>query len=440
MTYFRLSAALGGFLLLVTLTSCSDPSGVGLGAGEDPLEGGDPTVETVLPDTIYTEASAPRTGLSGAQQTWRFLAGAVSAGGANSSYGRVQADGYFDVQAPDNIPTSIALTLGGPNPSDSLNATLRLQTNYVHGDTSEEVTFRLHNLREEAEMNGARADTTFEVENTAIGSYPGRSPTDSVITLSLPDSWVESNAGLLRDTSRLGPDFHGFRLSAPDAEAAVGFEHATARLRLSRSDSDERVDYLVEKSFSNVRRQTPSSPPADRLLLQDGVGDQLVIEWDQDRLDSLRGSPLNRAAIIIPTDPDTASLGESFVRPNPTYRVTATRENGAPACGQLQTFEVTSDGDVCGLPLPTGTTTGTDIRVDERSSFNIFERLLVDTEGSFPPTLSRYRTQVVDRPGPPQNASETVQVGLPSTLTTLVPTPGPDTSMAPRLEFTVTPL
>jgi hypothetical protein len=287
-------------------------------------------------------------------------------------------------------------------------------------------------------MNGATADSSFDV-GAEVATYT-RSPTDSLITLSLPDSWVQNNADLLADTSRVGPDFHGFRLSSPNAEAAVGFEHATARLRLSRTDSDESVDYLVEKSFSNVRRSTPSSPPANRLLLQDGVGDQLVIEWDRAQLDSLRGSPLNRASIIIPTDPDTASLEDSFVRPSPDYRVTATRENGAPSCGQLQTFEVTSDGTVCGLPLPTGTTTGTDIRVDERSSFTIFERLLVDTGGSLPPTLSEYRAQVVDRPGTPQSSSETVQIGLPSTLTTLVPTPGPDTSMAPRLELTVTPL
>ena len=433
MTYFRLSAALGGFLLLVTLVSCSDPSGVGLGVGEDPLEGGDPTVETVLPDTIYTEASAPQTGLNGVQQTWRFLAGAVSVGGANNSYGRVQADGYFDVQAPENIPTPIALS-----DPDSLDATLRLQTNYVHGDTSSEVTFRLHDLAQEAEMNGAPADSSFDI-GAEVATYT-RSPTDSLITLSLPDSWVRDNADVLRDTSRVGPDFHGFRLSSPNAEAAVGFEHATARLRLSRTDSDESVDYLVEKSFSNVRRTTPSSPPANRLLLQDGVGDQLVIEWDRNRLDSLRGVPLNRASLIIPTDPDTASLGESFVRPTPDYRVTAAREDGAPSCAQFQTFEVTSDGDICGLPLPTGAT-GSDIRVDERSSFTIFERLLIEnTEGPLPATLSEYRAQVVDRPGTPQNASETVQIGLPSTLTTLVPTPGPDTSMAPRLELTVTPL
>ncbi len=433
MTYFRLSAALGGFLLLATLVSCSDPSGVGLGVGEDPLEGGDPTVETVLPDTIYTEASAPRTGLSGAQQTWRFLAGAVSLGGTSNPYGRVQANGYFDVQAPDNIPTSIALA----NP-DSLDATLRLQTNYVHGDTSSEVSFRLHDLAQEAEMNEATADTTFPV-GAEVATYT-RSPTDSSVALSLPSSWVQNNADLLRDTTRVGPDFHGFRLSAPDAEAAVGFEHATARLELSLAGSDESVTYAVEKTFSNVRRSTPASPPEDRLLLQDGVGDQLVVEWDEARLDSLRGSPLNRASIIIPTDPDTASLGESFVRPTPDYRVTATRETSAPSCGALQTFEVTSEGDVCGLPLPTDTPADADIRVDERSSFTIFERLLVDTEGPLPSTLSEYRAQVVDRPGTPQNASETVQIGLPSTLTTLIPRPRPDSSMAPRLELTVTPL
>jgi hypothetical protein len=427
MTYFRLSAALGGLLLLVTLVSCSDPSGVGLGVGEDPIEGGDPEVETITPDTFYTDVSAPTTGLNGAQQTWRFLAGAVS------DYGRVRADGYFDIQAPTDIPTPIALA----NP-DSLNATLRLQTNYVHGDTSAQVPFQLHDLTANADMDGAPADSSFPI-GAEIASY-SRSSIDSLITFSLPNSWVQDNADLLRDTSRVGPNFHGFRLSAPDAEAVVGFEHETARLELSLAGSDESVTYLVEKSFSQIERPSPPSPPTDHVLIQDGTGDELVIEWNRAQLDSLRGTPLNRAAFIIPTNPDTTSLGESFVRPSPDYRIAATREEGAPSCGALTTFALTSEGDVCGLPLPTADT-GSEIRVDERASFPLFERLLLqDTEDALPPTFSEYRTRVVDRPGTPSNPSETIQLGLPSTLPVLIPTPGPDTSAGPRVELTVTPL
>lgn len=424
MTYSRRLAALGGALLLLLLVSCSDPSGVGVGVGDDPLEGGDPEVETVLPDTLRTEQSPRTTGLDDAQRTWRFLAGAVD------DYGQVRADGYFDVQAPSDIPTEIALA-----DPDSLNATLRFETGYVHGDTSAQVNFRLHGLLEEADMSEAPADTTYETEGE-IASYD-QAPTDSLMTFSLPTAWVEDNIEALQDTNKV-ENLTGFRLSAPDANAVVGFEHATARLRLSRGD--ESVDFVVQKSFSNIRRPSPSAPPSDRTLLQDGLADDLVIEWDQARLDSLQGTPLNRASIIIPTDPDTASLGDAFVRPDPDFRIVATRAEGAPTCSELSTFEVSEDGEECGLPLPTEET-GSDIRVDDRTAFAIFETVLVEDSSTAPgEVFTEYRVQVVDRPGSANNPSETVQRGLPSTLPTLVPTPGPDTAEAPRLELTVTPL
>ncbi|MFP4228578.1 MAG: hypothetical protein ACLFTE_07100 [Salinivenus sp.] len=425
MTYSRLSAALGGALFFVLLVSCSDPSGVGIGVGDDPLEGGDPVVETVLPETLRTDTSPRTTGLEGAQQTWRFLAGAVD------DYGQVRADGYLDVQAPSEIPSEIALS-----DPDSLDVTLRLETGYVHGDTSSQVDFQLHDLEAEADMSEAPADTTFDVVDPEIDSY-AQSPTDSLMTFSLPDAWVQDNVEQLQDTTKV-EDLTGFRLSAPNANAVVGFEHATARLRVSRGD--ESVDFLVQKSFSNIRRPAPSSPPSDRTLLQDGLADDLVIEWDPAQLDSLRDTPLNRAGIIIPTDPDTASLDDSFVRPTPDYRVVATRADGAPTCQELSTFEVSEDGDECGLPLPTEET-GDDIRIDERTAFAIFETLLVPDSGNAPSEIfTDYRIEVVDRPGSPNNARETVQGGLPSTLPTLVPTPGPDSTEAPRLELTVTPL
>lgn len=430
MTYLRLSAVLGGALMLVALVSCSDPSGVGLGVGENPLEGGDPNVRAVTPDTIRTETSPRVTGLNAARQNWRFLAGAVT------DYGRVEADGYVDVLAPDEIPSAIATAN-----ADSLNAQLRLEPTYVHGDSTAEVTFTLHELSEEAEMSGATADTTFPV-GAEIATYT-RVASDSLITLPLPDTWVQDNAEMLRDTSAFGDDmsdFHGFRLSAPNASAVVGFRHSNASLRVTVSNDDAEAIFLAQKSFSNIRRTMPPSLPDDRVLLQDGIGDQIVIEWNRAQLDSLRGTPLNRASILIPVDRDSASLGESFVRPSPDYRVLATREDGAPDCRQLGAFALTESGEECGLPLAIGAP-GSSVRVDERTAFTIFERLLVqDASDTPPPSLSEYRAQVVDRPGSATNPSGTIQLGLPSTVPVLVPTAGADTSDAPRIELTVTPL
>jgi len=437
MRYLHSLVVAGGVALLVLLASCSDPTDAGLGVGPDSLRGGEPQLETVFPDPITVEASPPVTGFANQEggfgaNTWRFLVGAVS------DYGRIEADGYFDVSGrgtwPDLLLTATA---------DSVQAEIRLETEYVHGDTVSNVPIQVAGLTAEADMEGAPSDTIFEA-GSVIGTDNSHAPTDSLVTISLPQSWVSDNLALLRDTTDDGENFeanfHGFRLSASDAEAVVGFDHGSAVLRLSLRGGGSFADYTAAKSFTNVERTTDPSLPPDRLLIQDGVGRNLVFRWDEARIDSLRGAPLNDASILLPTDPDSSSLadrGASFARPSPTdFRLTGLRTPDAPRCTEILASPLTEAGDECALPLLPNTPNNT-IRVDQTTALAVLEATLRSEAES---VFSEYRVEVTDREGTDANVGATLRRGLPSTIPVLVPTPDATDADRPRLELIVTPI
>lgn len=428
MMSLRLSATFGAAALLFLFVSCSDPSGVGLGVGPDSLGGGAPQVERVTPETLRTATSPPVTGIETVQQVnWRFLTGAVS------DYGRITAEGYLDFVGRGELPSSLV-----DAPAGSLAVQLRLQPEYLHGDTSGTVTFRLYDLTQEADMSQAPADTTFP-SGPEIARYE-RSVTDSLLTFSLPEVWVRENVEALRDTSDGGGSsedaFHGFRLTASTAEVVVGVDHSTATLRLRRPNLDVSRDFSVLKSFTNIERTDPPvGLPNDRFLVQAGVGQSLVVRWNQSRLDSLRGTPLNNAEILIPTDSTAlADRGNSFVRPPArSFRLVGTRVPSAPSCGRVRTSALSNSE--CVLPLVPDGEAGT-VRADPRTAFAIFQQSLVEDSSA---VFSRYRVEVTDRleaEGP----QSTLSSGLPSTIPVLVPAPDVPDLASPRLELVVTPL
>jgi len=440
MPYLRFSVVLGSVFLLLALISCSEPSGVGAGVGADSLDGGLPQLETVLPGTLKTVTSPRSTGTRLRQanplQTgeWRFLAGAVT------DYGRIEANGYVDFGGPNNVPDTLLNA-----PVDSLQAELRLQTEYVHGDTAPDVSFQLTNITEEVEMNGARADTSFPTSSVILTDEV--SPTDSLVTFSLPQSWLRENISVLRDTSGGGDafesNFHGFRLSAPEGQVVLGFDHGSAVVRLSLRNANASVDYPPLKSFSHIERPESPSVPEDRKLIRAGIGENLIIEWDAERIDSLRGQSLNDTEILIPVDPDTSSLeqdrGASFVRPvGTTFRLVGTRTADAPQCGEIVTFPVNQEGEECSIPLFPNLSNG-NIRVDKTNgtASAIFQEILQSQSAT---VFSEYRLEVTDRAGGDTNPGTTVQLGLPSTIPVLIPTSSATDFDPPRVDLIITPL
>lgn len=436
-----LSAFLVGGALLLSITACDDASNVGLGVGPDSLQGGEPVTLDAVP-SLDTTTVAPQTGLQlrpdigAGRNTWRFLAGRVN----DPVGGTIEADGYFDLLGRSFLSAPLL-----DADVDSLDAELRLLPTYVHGDTTSTVDIRLFELAEEADMNGARADTTFPVTNEVTSTT--LSPTDSLVVIDLPQSWLVDNLESLRDTTDGGTNFeesfHGFRLVAGDrANAVVGFSSTTIALRLRHTSRGTTADYVGFKTFTHVERRNVPPAPDNYIVLQDGVGLSLTMNWDFDSnpLDSLKNSPINRADILVPVDTTALkarSGSASFARPLAKgFRILATRSEGpnAPSCGSVGTAEVPDDESVCALPL-VGAAAPAGARATNDASFRIFNTSLLNQ-----PVFSGYRVHVADRQSTSIGPNSTIRPGLPSTLPVLVPRPEVQDLDEPRVTLTVTPL
>lgn len=434
------SFLIGGVLLLL-INGCDDSSTVGLGVGPDSLQGGAPVTLDAIPSLDTTQV-APQTGLElrpgigvGRDQ-WRFLVGRVD----DPVGGTIEADGSFDILGRSFLPGDVL-----DADVDSLEAELRLLPTYVHGDTAALVDVRVHTLSQEAEMNGATADTTFaatsEVTSASI------SPTDSLVTIDLPNSWLSDNLSVLRDTSDGGSAFqeafHGFKLAVgSEANAVVGFSSTSVSLRLRHTGTGTSTDYNGFKTFTHVeRRNVPPAPP-NYVVLQDGVGKSLTMKWDYEAnpLDTLKSSPLNRAEIFVPVDTTELKArggSSTFVRPLAKgFRVLASRRSGAdsPTCGSLGTAEIPSDETQCALPL-VGAAAPSAARVTSDASFRIFETSLLSE-----PVFTTLRVHVADRQTTSIGPNTTIRPGLPSTLPVLIPLEGAADLGQPRATLTVTPL
>jgi len=433
---------LGGLLLIST--SCSDPTGVGselVGSGGQ----GTPEVYEVLPDTFGTETSPALTGLRlslpNDNRSWRFLAGTVQ----DPLSGVIEAEGYVDFLGAAPRSGSIV-----SDPVDSLDAELRLQPSYFHGDTLSTYQVNVFEIREEADMDRAPADTSFEVRRQlgSTFSVTGRQLTDSLITLPLPETWIRDHITSIRSDT-FGTAVNGFKIvaanepSSADRQVVTGFGLNSTRLRISATS--DTVDFRAFKSFTHIeRRGDPQEQPEDRVLLQDGAGQGLFVEWNYDRpifTDTLKNTPLNQAEITAPIDSTTmqASIaGEpSFTRPDVNgYRVTATlADPDEQSCNSLGLPQRPDDSGTCLLFTNTTAAPGAAL-VSSEISYTIFERVLFET-----PLFTRFRFEIANRPSANASTQSTIQRGLPSTLPVLIRT---DTSLAkenlPRATLVVTPL
>lgn len=430
----RLAAALLCGAVLLSVVSCSDPASVGTGLGPDSLSGGDPEPRTLVPSSLDTARVPPLTGFVASplnqDRSWRFLTGTVD----DPIAGPIEAEGYIDFVGSEARPSTFQ-----DLPASAFDAQLRLRRAYLHGDTTSTLTVQLYDLAGNADMDRAPADTAFAAEAMPVRPEAySVSPTDTLVSLSLPDAWVEEHIATLKDSARFDDgSFDGFRLTATGGNVVVGFEHGSATLRLA-SESDT-VDFRSEKTFTRIEQGTPPSLAEDRLLLLDGVGTGLSMAWSDGQIDSLAAANvvLNRAEISVPVD--TSLLlppdGSNFVRPLPTgYRVLATRTEGAPSCGAFQLFALTQTGDQCIFPTEPVWVPEAARPVPDRT-FAIFDRWFVDGA-----PFSRFRMEVTARASSDLSGQETARRGLPSTTPVLIRTDAADVEALPRAIFTVTPL
>lgn len=274
--------------LLLTLTACEDPSNVGLGLiGE---QGGNAEVEVVTPSTFE---STPAEDLTG--NTVRVLAGTVN----DPLLATISATGYLDIG-------SRSTTISDP----ITEASLRLVPDYLYGDTTAIFTLTLREMPEEWEATGRNADTTL-VAGAELAQVTFAA-SDTLVVVDLPQAWVEANDAFLRDTTFFA-EVHGFQLDVSGGNAVVGFDSGTSRFRTIAADT---VDFRFGKTLTSLARTgTPAVPP-NRVLLQDGVGPAVALNFDFDA--ALPDGAVNRA--ILRAFADTLALGQdappNFVRPS----------------------------------------------------------------------------------------------------------------------------
>ncbi|MEM1044469.1 MAG: hypothetical protein AAGI91_17805 [Bacteroidota bacterium] len=286
-------------LCLLLLAGCENPAGLPDGLG-DP-DGNDPNVRTVAADSVEAAAFDDLTGAFLTEEgfnDFQALAGRVD----DPAFGTTTALGYVDFLPPSNFPEGF---LERP----LREVTLQLQRRYVYGDTLASTTFDLRQVLEEWDAVSAASDTLFPVQEATIVSFEVAA-SDSLVEISLPDSWIADNDTTLR-SSQFSNLFHGFQLQAQDGGNAVyGFSGGSTLELVSAEDT---VIYRASELFSNLDRTPPAAPPADgRLRIQDGTGESIQLKVE---VDALGRADINTAFIRVDADSlaDPAPMG--FVRP-----------------------------------------------------------------------------------------------------------------------------
>ena len=263
------------------LTACEDPSSVGIGlVGED--QGGQPDVRVLgLAEFQGTPLERPAGSMP------RSLAGRVD----DPLVGTIESEGYFD------LTTTSSATFRA---DEVRSATLHLRPTYTYGDTLTSAVFAIRQVDEEWPSSNLPPDTTFSTGDV-IREFEF-SPTDTLVLIEMPESWVSDNDEVLRSNDFVD-DFDGFRLEHISGNAVVGFA-GESHLR-AYTDSDSAY-FPVVRSYSAVRRMENSNVPSERLLYQAASGPSASIQFDLNT-EALENAAINQATLTLHTDTLTLS-------------------------------------------------------------------------------------------------------------------------------------
>ena len=316
------AACLGSLMLF--LTACDDnPTGVGVDVGDDPLQGGEPVTVNLPPTSLNVERRAPVTGAVAGNLPERFFAGRVN----DPLVGTTEAQGFLNLFQPIE-------ELSGSLYNDPLtDVSLRLAPISVYGDTTSTVTMALYDMPAPWDGAGARSDTTL-AEGEQILTFE-LDPTDEETLVPLPRTWINENEPVLRDTTGGGEAFldafAGFRIAPSSGNAVIGFNRNDTALRVATSTDTTNFNGRV--SLTTIERTPSDALPDDRVLVQGGFANALTFTYDFDAppLDTLRGTPVNRAEFVLPVDTTlwADSTPDGFARPTPdSYSFTGTSTDG----------------------------------------------------------------------------------------------------------------
>jgi hypothetical protein len=316
MTYRCFFAALVSGILLLSLAACDDSSTVGLGVGPDTLSGGQPEVVNVFPDPFAVRQSSdelPITSNTSATPSngHRILAGTVT----DPLVGTITTRGHIDFQRAPGVDTVQTI----------VSVDLVLEPEYQYGSTTDQQTVTVHDAVDEIE-DSLRANSTALSIGPEITSGTFTSE-DTVVTISMPESWVTANRENLLNASDDEDDgfdaqFQGLVIAPSSGNHVRGFDRRSSRLRVVAdfdAGSRDTLEYFGSKSFTYIERSGTPNPPADTELFVSGFNEALAatIDFDGPPFDELGVVPVNRAEFLIAIDNSALERTSpaDFVRP-----------------------------------------------------------------------------------------------------------------------------
>ncbi len=329
-------------LLLLLATGCDDPSAVGIGLiGEEGL----PVTVRLPADSVQITSQKDRTG-----NTSRVLAGRV----VDPLTGTLAATGYVDfvMSGTARVDTTI------------VGVRLEMPPDYVYGDTLGSVTLALHDMPEDWPYAGVGTDTTLTA-GPLVRTFTF-APTDTLVQVDLPAAWIAAHDTTFRSRT-FSTSFHGFQFAPTEGNAVVGFRFSDIRMRVFTVT--DTLTLTASKVLTTVAREQAPALPEGRLLLQDGLGQGVLLRFNF-MADSVREAGLHAAVLEVPID--SVQLKQTpvgFVRPLPA----TVRLIGVNAEGNVP---VTSLGE----PIVLATTTPEDGRLRFRlgsTSLQTLQRLML---------------------------------------------------------------
>lgn len=280
--------------LLIFSSACDDPTSAGLDLAGGPT--GEPVAYTAAPTTFQSTELEDVTGNSAT-----VLAGHV----IDPLLGTIEAKGYLDFVLAAASPDGFS---AGPVTA----ATLKLQVDYLYGDTTAVSMLTINDMPDEWGNAGANSDTVLVSGANVVTESVQFA--DSVLSIDLPASWVTANDSTLRSVF-FSSSFNGFELTTDASNLVAGFNVAGSSLQVV--SGGDTVSFPGAQSVSSIATLAPPALPADRILLQDGTRNGIEFDIDHTEIDSLSNSVLSSLilSVVADTNVQADNLPANFVRP-----------------------------------------------------------------------------------------------------------------------------
>ncbi|MEO0557007.1 MAG: hypothetical protein AAF170_02365 [Bacteroidota bacterium] len=328
-------------LLLLTLSACQDPTGVGLGLIDD--DASQPNAQSVFATSASLQPAETTTAgfaSSGAPVQSRVLIGSV----VDPLYGDASARAYLDANLPgagrpenfqDSTITAVALQLR----FDTYISVDSDTSFYVYGDPAAELPVEIREITSGWAPTDLAVNATLPVGDAVLAT--GRIlPTDTTVTINLDPAWVSANADKIRSTEFL-TEFEGFEVRVPDATVSGGIRGFNVSLSdMLVATSQDTLEFPINEVLTSLN-QEDAAPSTDLLAIRAGRASALAFEFD---FAPIGVSALARADVRLPLDRSQAG-GAAFVRPLARQALlTGIPSNSEQV--QLSVLSIGSEGDV----------------------------------------------------------------------------------------------